>query len=61
MRKFRDGARIMIEPFRARTFPVIKDLVVDRSALDRIVQAGGFISARDRLSAGGKFDPGAEA
>ena len=36
----------MIEPFRARTFPVIKDLVVDRSALDRIVQAGGFISAR---------------
>ena len=46
MRKFRDGARIVIEPFRARTFPVIKDLVVDRSALDRIVQAGGFISAR---------------
>jgi len=46
MRKFRDGARIIVEPFRARTFPVIKDLVVDRSALDRIVQAGGFISAR---------------
>ncbi len=46
MRKFRDGARIVVEPFRARTFPVIKDLVVDRSALDRIVQAGGFISAR---------------
>src|SRR3954464_3940648 len=46
MRKFRDGARIIVEPFRARTFPVIKDLAVDRSALDRIVQAGGFISAR---------------
>ena len=46
MRKFRDGARIVVEPFRARTFPVIKDLVVDRTALDRIVQAGGFISAR---------------
>ena len=46
MRKFRDGARIVVEPFRARTFPVIKDLVVDRSALDRIVQAGGFVSAR---------------
>jgi succinate dehydrogenase / fumarate reductase iron-sulfur subunit len=46
MRKFRDGATIVVEPFRARSFPVIKDLVVDRSALDRIVQAGGFISAR---------------
>jgi succinate dehydrogenase / fumarate reductase iron-sulfur subunit len=46
MRKFRDGDTITIEPFRVRSFPVIKDLVVDRSALDRIVQAGGFISAR---------------
>jgi len=46
MRKFRDGATITIEPFRVKSFPVIKDLVVDRSALDRIVQAGGFISAR---------------
>jgi succinate dehydrogenase / fumarate reductase iron-sulfur subunit len=46
MRKFVDGDIIIVEPFRARTFPVIKDLVVDRSALDRIVQAGGFISAR---------------
>src|SRR5256885_335418 len=46
MRKFRDGENIVIEPFRVRSFPVIKDLVVDRSALDRIVQAGGFISAR---------------
>src|ERR1043166_6780075 len=46
MRKFRDGQMIVIEPFRVRSFPVVKDLVVDRSALDRIVQAGGFISAR---------------
>src|SRR5207245_7856587 len=46
MRKFRDGETITIEPFRARPFPLIKDLVVDRSALDRVVQAGGFISAR---------------
>src|ERR1700681_2161155 len=46
MRKFRDGATILVEPFRVRSFPVIKDLVIDRSALDRIVQAGGFISAR---------------
>ncbi|MEP7016132.1 MAG: succinate dehydrogenase/fumarate reductase iron-sulfur subunit [Verrucomicrobiota bacterium] len=46
MRKFRDGEKIVIEPFRVKSFPVIKDLVVDRSALDRIVQAGGFISAR---------------
>ncbi len=46
MRKFRDGETITVEPFRARSFPLIKDLVVNRSALDRIVQAGGFISAR---------------
>ena len=46
MRKFRDGAIITIEPFRVRPFPIIKDLVIDRRALDRIVQAGGFISAR---------------
>jgi succinate dehydrogenase / fumarate reductase iron-sulfur subunit len=46
MRKFRDGETIIIEPFRVGSFPIIKDLVVDRSALDRIVQAGGFISAR---------------
>src|SRR5262245_34736318 len=46
MRKFRDGATITIEPFRVGAFPIVKDLVVDRSALDRIVQAGGFISAR---------------
>src|SRR2546425_9920487 len=46
MRKFRDGETIIVEPFRVRCFPVIKDLVINRSALDRIVQAGGFISAR---------------
>ncbi len=43
MRKFKDGDSIYIEPFRAKAFPVIKDLVVDRSAFDRIMQAGGFI------------------
>ena len=46
MRKFRDGDTITVQPFRVGSFPIIKDLVVDRSALDRIVQAGGFISAR---------------
>ena len=46
MRHFKDGATITVEPFRAKPFPLIKDLVVDRSALDRIVQAGGFIAAR---------------
>lgn len=44
MRKFKDGDTIVIEPFRANAFPVIKDLAVDRSAFDRIQQAGGFIS-----------------
>jgi succinate dehydrogenase / fumarate reductase iron-sulfur subunit len=44
MRHFRDGETVVIEPFRARAFPVIKDLAVDRSALDRVIQAGGFIS-----------------
>jgi succinate dehydrogenase / fumarate reductase iron-sulfur subunit len=46
MRHFRDGDEIVIEPWRARAFPVIKDLVVDRSALDRVIQAGGYISTR---------------
>ena len=44
MRKFKDGDTIYIEPFRAKAFPVIKDLVVDRSSFDRIQQSGGFIS-----------------
>ena len=45
MRSFRDGDEIRIEPWRARAFPVIRDLVVDRRALDRIIAAGGYISA----------------
>ena len=44
MRKFKDGDTITIEPFRAKAFPVIKDLVVDRSSFDRVQQAGGFVS-----------------
>ncbi len=52
MRKFRDGETITIEPFRAKAFPVIKDLVVDRSAFDRIIQAGGYVS----MNAGGAPD-----
>lgn len=46
MRHFEDGATITIEPWRAKAFPVLKDLVVDRDAFDRIQQAGGYISAR---------------
>jgi succinate dehydrogenase / fumarate reductase iron-sulfur subunit len=45
MRHFRDGDTIYIEPWRAKAFPVIKDLVVDRSPFDRIIEAGGYISA----------------
>jgi succinate dehydrogenase / fumarate reductase iron-sulfur subunit len=44
MRHFRDGETITVEPWRAKAFPVIKDLVVDRTAFDRIIQAGGYIS-----------------
>jgi len=44
MRNFKDGETITIEPWRARAFPVLKDLVTDRSAFDRIIQAGGFVS-----------------
>ncbi len=46
MRAFSDGDVIIVEPFRARAFPLVKDLVVDRSAFDQIIQAGGFISVR---------------
>lgn len=46
MRSFHDGQEITIEPFRAAAFPVVRDLVVDRSSLDRIVAAGGFVSVR---------------
>jgi succinate dehydrogenase / fumarate reductase iron-sulfur subunit len=45
MRSFRDGDRLTIEPWRARAFPVVRDLVVDRSSFDRIIAAGGYISA----------------
>ncbi|MFM7679351.1 MAG: succinate dehydrogenase/fumarate reductase iron-sulfur subunit [Roseiflexaceae bacterium] len=45
MRKFKDGDTITVEPWRAKAFPVLRDLIVDRGAFDRIIQAGGFISA----------------
>jgi len=45
MRSFSDGETIYIEPWRAQAFPVVRDLVVDRSAFDRVIQAGGFVSA----------------
>jgi len=44
LRKFKDGDTITVEPWRARAFPVVKDLIVDRSAFDKIIQAGGYIS-----------------
>ncbi|MDH4098751.1 MAG: succinate dehydrogenase/fumarate reductase iron-sulfur subunit [Nitrospira sp.] len=52
MRQFSDGATIIIEPWRARAFPIIRDLVVDRRALDRVMQAGGYIS----VNTGGAVD-----
>lgn len=52
MRSFNDGDTIVIEPWRARAFPVVKDLMVDRSAFDRIIQAGGYIG----VSTGGTPD-----
>ena len=52
MRRFPDGAVITIEPWRARAFPIIRDLVVDRRALDRVMQAGGYIS----VNTGGAVD-----
>jgi succinate dehydrogenase / fumarate reductase iron-sulfur subunit len=55
MRHFRDGETITIEPWRARAFPIIKDLVVDRASFDRIIQSGGFTSA----STGGTPDANA--
>jgi succinate dehydrogenase / fumarate reductase, iron-sulfur subunit len=57
MRKFKDGDTIFIEPFRARAFPVIRDLCVDRSAFDRIQQAGGFITARAGSAVDGNAIP----
>jgi len=52
MRRFKDGDTIVVEPWRAKAFPVVKDLVVDRSAFDRIIAAGGFIS----INVGGAQD-----
>jgi succinate dehydrogenase / fumarate reductase, iron-sulfur subunit len=52
MRRFTDGATITIEPWRAKAFPIIKDLVVDRGALDRVMQAGGYVS----VNTGGAVD-----
>ena len=46
MRKFKDGDSIVLEPFRARALPLVKDLVVDRSAFDRVIQAGGYVSVK---------------
>lgn len=46
MRSFEDGSELVLEPFRARALPIVKDLVVDRSAFDRIIQAGGYVSVR---------------
>jgi succinate dehydrogenase / fumarate reductase iron-sulfur subunit len=46
MRHFKEGQTITVEPFRAKGFPIIKDLIVDRSAFDRIIQSGGYITGR---------------
>jgi succinate dehydrogenase / fumarate reductase iron-sulfur subunit len=46
MRHFRDGDRIVVEPWRAKSFPVIRDLTVDRTSFERIMQAGGFVSVK---------------
>ena len=53
MRRFAEGATITIEPWRAKAFPIVKDLVVDRSAFDRIMQAGGYISSNTGGAADG--------
>jgi succinate dehydrogenase / fumarate reductase iron-sulfur subunit len=55
MRSFRDGDTLLLEPWRARSFPIVKDLVVDRSAFDRIIQAGGYTS----VNVGGARDANA--
>ena len=57
MRSFKDGDHIWIEPFRAKPFPVIRDLVVDRSAFDRIIQSGGFISVNTGQAVDGNAIP----
>jgi len=57
MRNFKDGDTIWVEPYRAKAFPVIKDLIVDRSALDRIMEAGGFISVNTGSAPDGNAIP----
>ncbi|HSM13300.1 MAG TPA: succinate dehydrogenase/fumarate reductase iron-sulfur subunit [Thermoanaerobaculia bacterium] len=57
MRHFRDGDELTLEPWRAKAFPVIRDLVVDRSAFDRVIQAGGYISANTGSAPDGNAIP----
>lgn len=57
MRRFKDGETVYIEPFRARAFPVVKDLVVDRSSFDRIQHAGGFVTANTGAAPDGNAIP----
>lgn len=57
MRKFKDGETIVIEPFRAKAFPIVRDLVVDRSAFDRIQRAGGFVSINTGAAQDGNSIP----
>lgn len=57
MRHFKDGETITIEPFKANAFPVVKDLVVDRSAFDRIIQAGGYVSVNTGQAPDGNAIP----
>jgi len=57
MRAFKDGDTIVVEPWRANAFPVIKDLMVDRSAFDRIIQAGGFVSVNTGSAVDGNAIP----
>ena len=57
MREYKDGDTVVIEPFRARAFPVIKDLAVNRSAFDRIIQAGGYISVGTGQAQDGNATP----
>jgi succinate dehydrogenase / fumarate reductase iron-sulfur subunit len=57
MREFRDGSTIAIEPFRAKAFPVLRDLIVDRSAFDAIITAGGYVSIRTGSAPDGNAIP----
>lgn len=57
MRAFKDGDTIVVEPWRAKAFPVIKDLIVDRSAFDRIIQSGGYISVNTGVTIDGNTIP----